>query len=84
MKRLFQLCVIASLSGVFVNGQQPDKHTWQDTPVALIMDIYTTVSAKPGVSVDWERVRSMFIDEAVVNEVIPAGQELPDDPEWKF
>ena len=174
MKRLINLCVIASLSALLVNGQQADKDTWYETPVALIEDIYTTVSAKAGVSVDWERVRSMFIDEAVVilrtsrdkstrftadgfiqdfknfyqdprvkaggfeekilsmktmvylditfiatvysaaipgevrpptrgvdlwslakkegqwkivsvvNEVIPAGQELPDDPEWKF
>jgi hypothetical protein len=21
---------------------------------------------------------------SIVNEVIPAGQELPDEPEWKF
>jgi len=174
MKRLSHLCVIASLSAGLVNGQQPDKDTWYDTPVAPIEDIYSAVSAKPGGSIDWERVRSMFIDEAVVvlrtsrdkstqftadgfiqdfknfyqdprvkaggfeekilsiktmvyldiafiatvysaaipgdmrpptrgvdlwllgkkegrwkiisvvNEVIPAGQELPDDPEWKF
>jgi len=66
MKQLFPLCLISLLSAGFVTGQQPDKNTWHDTPVALIEDIYSTVSAKAGVSVDWERVRSMFIDEAVV------------------
>ena len=62
---LFLFCIV-SVSIRFVNGQQPDKNSWYETPVALIEDIYRAVSAKNSGSVDWGRVRSMFIDEAVV------------------
>ena len=66
MKQIFQFFCLAFLSVNFVNGQQPDKNSWYETPVALIEDIYRAVSVKDSGSVDWERVRSMFIDEAVV------------------
>lgn len=33
--------------------------------VELVEDIYRAVSEKAGGSVDWERVRSMFLDEPV-------------------
>jgi len=66
MKQLLLLCWMAFLSASFVNGQQPDRNSWYETPVALIKDIYRVVSTKDSGSVDWERVRSMFIDEAVV------------------
>jgi hypothetical protein len=66
MKQLLQFCCIASLSLNILNGQQPDENSWYETPVALIEDIYRTVSTTDSGSVNWERVRSMFIDEAVV------------------
>lgn len=66
MKQIILLSCMVSLSAGLVTGQQTGKDTWYDTPVALIEDIYSAVSAKAGVSVDWEKVRSMFIDEAVV------------------
>ena len=66
MKRLLQLCSITFFSVSLLNGQQPDKNSWYETPVALIEDIYRAVSVKDSGTVDWERVRSMFIDEAVV------------------
>jgi hypothetical protein len=63
---LLLLCSITSISISFVNGQQSDKNSWYETPVALIEDIYRAVSATNSGSVDWERVRSMLLDEAVV------------------
>ena len=66
MKRLLQLCSIAFFSVSLLNGQQPDQNSWYETPVELIEEIYRAVSVKDSGSVDWERVRSMFIDEAVV------------------
>ena len=66
MKNLLLLCFIASVSSGFVNGQQPEKDSWYETPVALIEDIYSAVSSTDSALVDWEKVRSMFIDEAVV------------------
>jgi hypothetical protein len=66
MKQLFFLCCVAFFSGSFVKSQQPEKDSWYETPVELIKDIYKAVSAKNSQSVDWGRVRSMFIDEAVV------------------
>jgi len=66
MKQIALLCFIASLSVSFVNGQQPDQNSWYETPVALIEDIYRAVSKTDSGSIDWERVRSMFIEEAVI------------------
>jgi len=66
MNRLLQLFLIASLSVNIANGQQSGKDSWYESPVALIEGIYSAVSAEAGGAVDWERVRSMFIDEAVV------------------
>ena len=61
---LILLCIVTLLIGV--NGQQPDKNFWYETPEALIKDIYRVVSVKDSGSVNWDRVRSMFINEAVV------------------
>lgn len=66
MKQLLKLCCIATFSIGIVNGQQQAKNSWYETPDALIEDIYRAVSKTDSGSVDWERVRSMFIDEAVV------------------
>jgi len=73
MKRLLQLCSITFFSVSLLNGQQPDKNSWYETPVELIKEIYRAVSVKDSGSVDWERVRSMFIDEAVV--VLRTGRD---------
>jgi 6-phosphogluconolactonase/glucosamine-6-phosphate isomerase/deaminase len=40
--------------------------SWYNSPEELIMDIYISVSAKNSESVDWRKVRSFFVDEAVV------------------
>jgi len=66
MKTLLHLFCLGFLSVNIVSGQQPDNNKWQESPVLLIENIYSSVSAKNSESVDWEKVRSMFIDEAVV------------------
>jgi hypothetical protein len=66
MKKLVVLVCLTSLSFDFVYGQLPESSSWYKTPEDLIKDIYVTVSAKNRESVDWQKVRSMFIDEAVV------------------
>lgn len=66
MKKLLLLFFTISLSTGFVYGQQPGKDSWYETPEALVGDIYSVVSSRAGEPVDWEKVRSMFIDEAVV------------------
>jgi hypothetical protein len=57
---------MASLAVSLANGQQQDNNSWYETPVALIEDIYRSVSKTDSGTVDWERVKSMFIDEAVI------------------
>jgi hypothetical protein len=66
MKRLVLFFCLISLSFCFVNGQQSASTSWYKTPEDLIRDIYVAVSAKNSESVDWQKVRSMFLDEAVV------------------
>jgi len=66
MKRPILLLCLASLSFGLLNGQQSGSDQWYKTPEELIRDIYVAVSAKNSESVDWQKVRSMFIDEAVV------------------
>ena len=66
MIRLILLLCLASLSSGLLNGQLSDSGSWYKTPEELIQDIYVAVSAKNSESVDWQRVRSMFYDEAVV------------------
>jgi Fe-S cluster biosynthesis and repair protein YggX len=57
---------LAPLSSGLLNGQQSDSGSWYKSPEELIRNIYISVSAKNSESVDWQKVRSMFIDEAVV------------------
>jgi len=66
MKKLLLLCCIVFLNAGLINGQEHEKCSWYKTPEELIRDIYSAVSAKNSESVDWTKVRSMFIDEAVV------------------
>ena len=66
MKKLVLLFCISALPFSFANGQLPDSSSWYKTPEDLIRDIYVAVSAANSESVDWQKVRSMFIDEAVV------------------
>ncbi len=66
MKRLILLLFLESLSLGLLNGQQSDSGSWYKTPEELIRHIYVSVTAKNSESVDWQKVRSMFIDEAVV------------------
>lgn len=66
MKKLVLLFCITSLTFSFANGQLPESSSWYKTPEDLIRDIYVLVSAADSESVDWIKVRSMFIDEAVV------------------
>jgi len=66
MKRPILLLCLASLFSGMLNGQQSGSDQWYKTPEELIRDIYVSVSAKNSESVDWQKVRSMFIDEAVV------------------
>jgi hypothetical protein len=66
MKRLILLICLASLYFGLVNGQTTGNSSWYKTPEELIRDIYVSVSAKNSESVDWQKVRSLFNDEAVV------------------
>jgi len=66
MKRLILLFWLVSLSFNFANGQLSDGGSWYKTPEDLIKDIYVLVSAKKSGDVNWQKVRSMFNDEAVV------------------
>ena len=66
MKRLLMFCLSGLLAGSMLMSQQPVKDSWYEKPEDLVKDIYRVVSAKPGENVDWVKVRSMFIDEAVV------------------
>jgi len=66
MQRLILLLCLASLSFGLLNGQQSGSDQWYKTPEELIRDIYVSVSAKNSESVDWQKVRSLFINEAVV------------------
>jgi hypothetical protein len=66
MKRSIQLLFLFLASLGNANGQQTDAASWYKTPEELIRDIYVTVSGKNSESINWQRVRSMFVDEAVV------------------
>lgn len=66
MKRLILLFCLVHLTFGFVYGQQTLNGSWYKTPEELIRDIYVSVSAKNSESVNWQKVRSMFVDEAVV------------------
>lgn len=65
MRRIILLLCIAYAAGL-VKGQQCVQKSWEETPAGLINEIYIAVSVKGSESVDWEKVRSMFLDEAVV------------------
>ena len=66
MKKLVLLFCLTPLSLCAANGQLLESSSWYKTPEELIRDIYVAVSAKNSESVNWQKVRSMFIDEAVV------------------
>jgi len=66
MKQLILFLWLLSLTFSFANGQQSGNNTWYLTPEDLIKDIYVAVSGKNSEAVDWQKVRSMFDDEAVV------------------
>lgn len=66
MKRLILLLWLGSLSFSFAKGQQPDVSAWYKTPEDLIKDLYVAVSARNSEAVDWQKVRSMFNDNAVI------------------
>lgn len=66
MKQLLLLISAITCLQMLVNGQQAGTNTGYDTPEALIRDVYKAVSAKDGESVDWVKVRSFFLNEAVV------------------
>jgi hypothetical protein len=66
MKRLLLFFWLLPLTFSFANGQQSGNNTWYTTPEDLIKDIYVAVSGKNSEAVDWQKVKSMFLDEAVV------------------
>ncbi|MBI5011065.1 MAG: DUF4440 domain-containing protein [Bacteroidia bacterium] len=66
MKRFFLLVWLVSVTLSVTNGQQTAGGSWYNNPDDLIKDIYVAVSGKNSESVDWQKVRSMFDDEAVV------------------
>ena len=53
------------LVGMQAQGQTPPNHL-EDEAVVLIKQIYTEVSSDGRAPVDWERIRSFFIKDAVI------------------
>lgn len=66
MKILLLISCALAISQTVLNAQQTNNVFRYDTPEELIRDVYKTVSAKNGESVDWGKVRSFFLNEAVV------------------
>lgn len=52
-------------AGAPINAQTPVDSVLQ-TPDALVRHVYDLVTFEAGTTPDWERVRSMFIDDAVI------------------
>jgi len=66
MKPILLSCCLALFLTGFVKYQLLAQNIPGETPVALINEIYKAVSVRKGESADWERVRSMFTDDAIV------------------
>jgi hypothetical protein len=66
MKRLILILCLVFFSNGFITGQQTVGGSWYKIPEELIRDIYVAVSGKNSDAVNWQKVRSMFVDEAVV------------------
>jgi hypothetical protein len=62
MKRILTLS-LALITFVYVNAQEGNK---QSGPEDIVNELYDLVSFKAGESPDWDRVRSLFLDEAVI------------------
>ena len=63
--------VILTLScSLFFNyssfSQSGEKEDNLQTPESLVRGLYTLVTFEPGITPDWEKVKSMFINEAVI------------------
>ena len=56
------LCLCANAS---ISAQTPDDQVLQN-PDGLVRHIYDLVTFQAGTTPDWDRVRSMFIDDAVI------------------
>ena len=68
-----QICVLAVLSFLLTPGLIPANAqgsiapTYLETPEGIVNEIYSAVSFKAGQpQPDWERIRTMFLDKAVV------------------
>ena len=66
MKPFILSCCLTLFIAGFAEYQPPSQNSSDETPVALINEIYKAVSVTGGKSADWERVRSMFTDDAIV------------------
>lgn len=47
-------------------SQSAEKEDFLQTPESVVRALYTLVTFEPGTTPDWEKVKSMFIDEAVI------------------
>jgi ketosteroid isomerase-like protein len=66
MKIIYSILSLTCFVLANTSAQEIDSIRGYSTPEDLIKDIYVSVSAKNSEAVDWQKVRSMFIDEAVV------------------
>ena len=60
------LCTASFVHDQSVHAQPPAQQTGSGTPQAVVRDLYDSVTFEPGHTPDWEHVKSMFIDEAVI------------------
>jgi hypothetical protein len=64
LQGIILIALLGSISAPLQSNKSGDE--WFSTPEGLITEIYKSVTAKAGEMPDWEKVRSMFIDEAVI------------------
>jgi hypothetical protein len=60
------LVLIAGSGAALLYAQEPTAQTALETPEGVVTEIYDLVSFEAGSSPDWDKVRSMFIPEAVI------------------
>jgi hypothetical protein len=69
MRRIIITLVVVGIPWMWAvpaYGQEPSHPVEFTTAEGLVTELYRLVSSEPGSTPDWDRVRSTFIDEAVI------------------
>jgi len=65
-----KLAILTLSCSLFFNyssfSQSTEKENNLQTPENIVMDLYTLVTFESGTTPDWEKVKSLFIDEAII------------------